>query len=71
MREATLKGHLDNIIQDMQNELEFGDGIGVSWDDVNSLKEWRLRWLEATISRPGFCVGCFSCVTPCRGAEDE
>jgi len=70
MREATLKEHLDNIIIDMQEDASFF-GIGSKdWVAVDHLKQWRSRWLEATISRPGFCVGCHSCETPCKGARD-
>mgnify|MGYP003649170038 CR=1 FL=1 len=70
MREATLKEHLDNIIQDMEDDVQFFSTSSQDWQDLNHLKEWRQRWLDATIQRPGFCVGCHSCETPCKGATD-
>jgi len=71
MREATLKEHLDNIISDMEEDVQFFSTGSCDWEDLNNLKEWRRRWLEAAgDARPGFCQGCHSCITPCKGARD-
>lgn len=72
MREATLQAHLDNIISYMEHDAEFASVGSQDWRAINDLKEWRIRWLEAAgPTRSGFCQGCHSCITPCKGARDE